>query len=273
MAQLYTNADELTMLTQPGFFYYRAYGTADAWNKAVFANGASYSPNLEKTPITWDDVGTVREEVSNETVEISLSSGRVLDFDFVYDVTGGLYDKVVVDGTPVAGAEQEVESGAWSFSNVILLENQNGDGSEPTINSVTLGTDGAIVADTDYFTVKLAEVGWGIYIVDSATVTTESQSVTINYDYTPAESVTLTRGGKKVISPIELAFQTVNEDGDYVQYFFYKCFTNGADGHGFSPENSAEPITMDLVWTAQKDTNRTDLDQLYSKKIGESSLG
>ena len=269
----FTSADTDTLLSQPGYFYYRPYKSVGAWTKGVFANGASFTPAVESVSIAFDDVGDVRDEVSTETVEVALSSGRVLDLDFIDDLTGGLYNKVIVDGTPVVGASQTIEDGNWVEDQIILIENQNGDLSEPSITSITGGTDGVITEGTDYNLVLLPEVGYGISVKLGVNVTTIAQDLVIVYDYTPAETVTLTRGGVKIINPIELAYQTVAENGDYVQYFFYKCNTNGADGHGFSPENSAEPITMDLAFTAKKDTNRTSGDQLMSIVRGGISLG
>lgn len=273
MAEKFTAADTATLLAQPGYFYYRAYGSSNPWTKAVFANGAAYAPAVESVEVSFDDVGVVYDQVAKETAEISISSGRVLDFDFVKDVTGGLYTKVTTPGTPVVGANQVVNSGNWKYQTPFLIANQMGDGTAPTITSVTGSVDGALVANTDYFLIKLPEAGWAIYVKDSTTVTTELQNLTIVYNYTPAAQVKLTRGGVKVITPIELAFQTINSDGDYVQYFFYKCFSDGADGHGFGAEGSAEPITMDLKLTAKTDINRPSGDQLMSKVIGGASLG
>jgi len=272
MADKFTSADTDTLLSQPGYFFYRTYGSSGAWTKAVFANGASYKPAVESVEIAFDDVGTVRDEVSNETVEISISSGRVLDFDFVNDLTGGLYTKEVVAGTPVAGASDVVDSGDWVFDQPLVMIGQNGSGLKPTVNSVSGSVDGVLVEQDDYSIVSTPS-GWAVAIADTATVTTEVQDITIDYDYTPNAETILKRGGIKIITPIELAFQTVAETGDFAQYFFYKAFTNGADGHGFSPENSAEPITMDFVFTAKKDANRDSGDTLMRKVLGGTTLG
>lgn len=269
----FTDADTATLLSQPGYFYYRDYNTSDAWNKAVFANGSAFAPTVESVEINFDDVGNVRDEVSNETAEITISSGRVLDLDFINDITGGLYTKTTVPGTPVPGATQTVLSGAWIYDQPMLLEGQNGDGSKPTVNSVTGSVDGVLVEDTDYFITSLPGAGWSIVVIDSATVTTEVQDMDFDYDYTPAAQTSLKRGGVKIITPIEIAFQTTDENGDFVQYFFYKCVSNGADGHGFSPELSAEPVTMDLAFTAKKDTNRASGDQMMEIRVGDVSLG
>lgn len=269
----FTDADVATLLSQPGYFYYREYATSNPWVKAVFANGSAFAPTVEIAEIAFDDVGNVRDEVSNETAAVTLSSGRVLDPEFLNDITGGLYTKEVVAGTLVTGANQVVASGTYEYDGVVLFENQNGDLSQPSVTSITGATDGLLVAGTDYELVKLPEIGWGVYFVTGGAITTLLQDMTIVYDYTPNAKTILKRGGIKIITPIELAFQTTDENGDYVQIIFYKCFTDGADGHGFSPELTAEPITMDLTFTAKKDTNRTDGDQLYSKIFGGDNLG
>lgn len=264
----FTNTDLDTLLAQPTFFGYRPYGSGAPFAKAVFANGASYTQNTEVTTISFDDVGDVQDQVANETATISISSGRVLDPEFIYDITGGLYTKTIIDGTPVVGATQNIASGAWLFDEIVLVENQNGDLTEPSMTSVTGSVDGALVDGTDYNMVFLPNVGWGIAIVDSATVTVEAQDIDLVYDYTPAGSTKLTRGGVKTITPIEIGFEVINDDGTYNQFIFYKCSSDGADGHGFGSENSAEPITMDLTFSAKKDTNRADGDQLNSKEFG-----
>jgi hypothetical protein len=271
MATKFTNSDVATLLAQPGYFYYRTYGSSNPWTKAVFANGASYSPSTESAEIAFEDVGTVREEVANETAEITISSGRVLDPEFIYDLTGGLYTKEVLAGTPVAGAEQTIASGNWNYENLVLIEGHNSDGSKPTINSVTGGTDGALVLGTDYDLAKLPEAGWAIYFISGGNISTEAQDVVVDYDYTPAGETILKRGGIKVIEPLEIAFQTTDEDGDYVQFIFYKAYSNGADGHGFSPENEVSAITMDLTFTAKKDVNRDSGDQLMRKVFKASA--
>ena len=264
----FTSADTATLLSQPGYFYYRGYGTSNPWTKAVFANGATYSQNLESAEIAFDDVGNVRDEVSNETSEISLSSGRVLDPEFLNDVTGGLYSKIDVPGTPVVGATQNVT--LFELESIILFDNQNGDLSEIAATSITGSVDGLLVENTDYDLVKLPEVGWGFALKGTVTLV---QDLAIVYDYTPNASTILTRGGVKIVTPIEVLFQTTTEAGDYIQFIWYKVFSNGADGHNFSPELSAEPVTMDLTFTAKKDTNRPVGDQLMRKVFGGVSAG
>jgi hypothetical protein len=278
MADKFTTADERNLLSQPGYFYSRAYGSTGGWDKSVFMNGSTYQANTDSVEIAFEDVGTVRNEVSDETVEISISAGQVLDLSLISRLSGGLFSYETVSGTPVVGATQTLESGDWSYQRTALIENQNGDGSVISITSVTGSVDGALVEDTDYFITKLDGAGWAVVLIDSSTITTETQDMVIVYDYTPSAQTILKRGGVKIIDPIELAFQTIAKsqaDGtdEYVTYYFYKCFSNGNIGHGFSPENEATPITMDLGFTAKKDINRTSGDQLYKVVRGDTYLG
>lgn len=271
MADKFTAADELQLLAQPGYWYVKK-NESDPWQKFVFQNGATYQINTETASIAFDDVGDVRDEVSDETVTLSLSSGQVLNQDLIELIGGGLFKKTTVAGTPVSGAVQEIDAG-WSYDQVIMIENQNGDGTEPTVNTVTQdpgGTPTTLTADTDYFVVKLPEVGWGIMLVDTVD-TDPTYGLEIDYDYTPADRVKITRGGVKTIDSIIMAFQTMDGNDEYVTYEFYKVYTDGNLGHGFSPENSAEPITMDLTFTARKDTNRASGDQLYNMDRGATT--
>lgn len=267
----FTNADTDTLITNPGFWGYRKSST-DAWTKALLANGASYSVTPELTTVTADDVGDIFELVSNETAEITVDSFRLLDPKFIEDINSGLVTTVTTAGTPVSGASQVVASGSWNYNKVIFIENQMYDKSSPTVASVTGSVDGALVADTDYFMVKLEGAGWGLYIKDTATVTTENQGITIIYGYTPAATKKLYRGGIKSLTPMEMVFETIDQNGEYVKYFFYKTNISGSFGHGFAPENSAEPVTASLTFSCKKDTNRDEGKQLMHVEFGGTSV-
>jgi len=102
----------------------------------------------------------------------------------VFDKMLGL-DKLNVAGVLVAGASQVTEANKYAFKQFIKIVNQNGNGSAITVNTVTWSVDGLLVTDIDYY-VWVNEAGeYGIFVIDSATVTTMNQTFTINYDYTP----------------------------------------------------------------------------------------
>lgn len=265
----FTDADQLTLLSQPGVFSYRAYGSSGDYTRAIFADGATYNKGVEITSVVFEDAGNVQDLVSKETVEISLSSGRVLDLDFIGAVSGGLYVTADTAGTIHTGESFSVSSGDWAYNKFILLPGQNATGLKQTMVSVTGSVDGALTVAVDYDQVQLSEIGWGLLIKDSSTVTTLNQNIVVLYTYTPTAIKKMTTGGVKVIAPLEIRFETVTSNSKVVTMDFYKCYPSGNLGHGFSPAEGATPVKMDLTFTAKVDTTRTSPDQLYSVTITE----
>lgn len=153
-----------------------------------------FTGRQERIKVDSDNNGTILNKARiTGVIEFDwLEPGHMTNLESLFK---GLVTRSTTAGTLVEDAEQTVASGSWNYEKQIVIENQNNDLSEITINSVTLGTNGAIVEGTDYTKVKDAATGkWGIVIWDSATVTTESQSVVIDYDYTPAAAQVLTGG-------------------------------------------------------------------------------
>jgi len=104
-------------------------------------------------------------------------------------------------GTPVAGATQLVASGFENRTN-IRIENQNGDGSQPTIDSVVGSVDGALTENVDFVIAKNGYGDWGIVPnTAGANLTTTAQTLTITYDYTPNASRSISGGETKIATP------------------------------------------------------------------------
>jgi hypothetical protein len=112
-----------------------------------------------------------------------------LDLEMLFKLRGEIDSYSTVTGTEVPGAVQVVYAGGWGYNDFIQIEHQMGDKTSPTVNSVTGSTDGALVAETDYFVGQDDDGDWGIFIIDSVTVTTEAQNITINYDYRSCDSL------------------------------------------------------------------------------------
>ena len=136
------------------------------------------------TKIEADDTGTIYSEFEPElTIAGSIYE---LDKDFLNKVYPN--SLTTIAGTIVSSAIQATVSWNYGFNQFIKIENQNGDGSAITVNSVTGWTDWALVADTDFYIGTNWAGEHGIFIIDSVTVTTMAQVFTIDYDYTPNES-------------------------------------------------------------------------------------
>jgi len=133
--------------------------------------------------------------------------------------------KLILGGTDsdvsaalVSGATQTLTNGAWAVNTAYTIENQNGDGSALTINSVTGGTDGALTANDDYDIVELSNGDYAIVLQDVASatnLTTVSQDIVIDYDYTPnaSESLALSVAFQEA-QRLALRITATNDDGD-----------------------------------------------------------
>jgi hypothetical protein len=134
------------------------------------------------------------------------------DADTLENIFKGLVAKSSVAGSIVNNYSQVIASGEWAYNTFIPFDFNDADGTNVNIDSVTLGTNGAIVANTDYHTFQHHDGRWGIIIVDSSTVTTLAQTVTIQFDYTPAASKVLTGGTNQTASPRYVKIIAPSED-------------------------------------------------------------
>lgn len=161
--------------------------------------------------ILSDNRGSVvRKNRLNGSVTFDWLEGG--DPDALENLFKGLITKTVVAGTPVAGATDPIDGTGKDFGDFLEIEFQNGDGSALTINSVTGSVDGALVADTDFQLVKNGQGKYGIAIIDSATVTTMTQTFTVDYDYTPNASSTVAGGTSKVSTPRYVKIEGASAD-------------------------------------------------------------
>jgi len=152
---------------------------------------ALFDTAANQVEVKADDTGTVFKGYRPEA-RIEGSFLEVASRDLINIILGGTPSDVA--GTLVSGATQVLASGSWAVNTYIAIAHQNGNGGAITINSVTGATDGALTANDDYDIVKLPSGEYGIVFQDiasAANLTTVSQNVTINYDYTPNASESL----------------------------------------------------------------------------------
>lgn len=161
--------------------------------------------------IEFDNADGLDYFVKGDRIQITFDLAEV-NFDTVAVLDAGMATKTTVAGVLVPGATQLVVAGNWNYNQFIKITNQNGDGSAITVNSVTAATNGALVEDTDFYVGQNEDGEYGIFVIDSATVTTENQNLTIDYDYTPNDSkkITMTATGKKTLKVMRI----INEDND-----------------------------------------------------------
>lgn len=178
---------------------------------------------------------------------------------------GGAGTYSTVAGTLVSGAEQTLASGDWAYNTFYPITNQNGDGSAITVNSVTGGTDGALVADTDYV-LSVANGVYGITILDSVTVTTLSQDMVIDYDYTPSAQEIIKVGSASVdITAYEVRIRKpIEGTSKYQTMYIYSAANEGGFTFGFPRYDVDDVPFQEVTLVGTVDTSRTDTDQLFS---------
>lgn len=224
--------------------------------------GISLAESWDKVEVESDNAGVIKEYMKNQRVAITAQLIEI-DLEMLNEIRGGIDSYSTVPGTLVEDHSQIIMSGDWGYNDFIELEHQNGDNAQITPDSVTGSVDGALVEDTDYY-VGMNERGEsGIFIIDSATVTTEAQNITIVYDYTPAVSKKLTSGGKKTINPKVVRLTNEDENGKKLQVTVY--YASIEEGITFEfPSDEAEDVMITPINLVGKvDVDRTVGDQLY----------
>lgn len=155
-------------------------------------------------------------------------------------------------GTPVAGATQTIAAN-WTNKQFYELEGQNSAGTEPTINSVTASVTGALSGNTatiDDYKISYENGKWGI-VIDTAgaagVATTES--IVIDYDYTPAASTTQTFSTGKTLTKFIMRMTGVNQGGRQVVWTWFKCQVENFDAISLAADDAEdarllEPLTI-----------------------------
>jgi len=237
------------------------------YNDLGLGRAITVTENIVKAEVAADNGPSVKQRVADHTVTVAVD---ILEFYWpnIAQIRGGSLDLVsTTAGTPVAGASQVIASGGWSYSTPVEIEGQNGDGTAQTINSVTGSVDGVLVVGDDYDLVKLPNGRWAISITDSTTVTTETQDITVNYDYTPAASVEWSTGGLSEIGKIGIRLTNVEDVSGTLRNRIVTVYKATIDTGVSLPFQDSKSETSELVsnisFTGELDTDRTAGDQLF----------
>ena len=142
----------------------------------------------ESTKLTFDN-DELNKFKRGDEFSFKFKLGEI-DPDTIASNNAGWITATTTPGTPVTGAVQVIANTAYLTLNEI--ENQNATLALLTVTSVVGSVDGALVANTDYVLVIGPGGKTNIYLINSVTVTTATQNLTVTYNYTPAESVAYT---------------------------------------------------------------------------------
>jgi len=205
------------------------------------ANGVKYTEEMKVSTLENDNA-VDRDVVTEQKGMIEFEQMQMLNEAARAIMRGSLDTITPIAGTPVTGATQTIYSGAWVYNQFTPFVHQNGSGATISITSVTASTNGVLVAGTDYFKGKDETGVYGIYVVDSSTVTTQAQNIVIVYDYTPSASIEYTTGGKSDLPYFYIRLTNENEDGDLVVWqSLGKCNLTKGDEIVFKKYNADDP--------------------------------
>jgi len=159
---------------------------------------------VENQSIVFDNVDELKKFVNGKKVQVSFDLAEI-NFSNLAVLDSGFVNVETIAGSLVEDAVQTVNIG-WAYNKFIEIENQNGNGETILIDSVTGATDGLLVEGTDYYKSQNEKGKWGIFIIDSATLTTLNQNISIVYDYTPnaSKKVTFSESGNKILKAMRL---------------------------------------------------------------------
>jgi hypothetical protein len=222
------------------------------------------SEGWSKVKIDSNNAGRLVDRIKDQIVTLD-AIWLEPDFAKINTMRGDDLDNyAAVAGDPVVDHNQYVASGAWAYLGFVPFDKQQGAGTVPTNITVSGSVDGALVADTDYFVMKQAGV-WGLYIKDTATVTTLAQVLTIQFDYTPAASKTFSSGGGRELGYIEVRFTNTDENGKTWVIDIYKAsVTKGMEITTRSDDgDDVMGYTIQIEGTLDVTRSAANRDQLY----------
>lgn len=168
---------------------------------------------VENQEVEFDNVDSLKKFVKGKKVQVTFDLAEI-NFSNLAVLDAGILNLSTTAAAIVNNATQLLVAGQWNAEQFIKIAHQNGDGSAINIDSVTGATDGALTEDVDYHVIQDANGKYGIviHVGGSSGVSTANQNVTIQYDYTPNASKTITfnDSGTKTLKCMRL----INEDSD-----------------------------------------------------------
>lgn len=225
--------------------------------------GITFEESWDKTRVMADNAGEVSLGVRNPQAALSGDLMEV-NLENLHLLRGGIDNLETVEGTEVTGETQTETQGDWGYGEIILIDNQNADGTQNNITDVSGSTDGSLTEGDDYEIVQDSLDRWGVIILEAGTITsTESQDITITYDYTPAEKYVMESGGNVSIDPRVVQIVNENAAGEQFIITIFKATTEEGISLEFPADEDEDPLMTSINLNGTLDANREPGQALF----------
>lgn len=259
------------------------------------ANDITFSEDITKLDVAVNN-GSKPKELKGIASQMYTVTGNFLENNLlnIDALRGGIDNTTTTTDTPVVAAPQTVDSGDWEYTKAFNLAFKMS--SAPSAVTVTGGTDGALVENTDFFVVKVNAYTWGVYVITGGAVTTEAQDLVLAVSYTPVITTTQTTGGgveqdeiyvrltNRTLSTADAtdAAQTGITLGDSIyrvrEYHFYWGTVNVGNSQSFKDKDDTDPsLPYPFSAVFENDPDRDIKDQLgkvvaYNVKVSDVDI-
>jgi hypothetical protein len=132
----------------------------------------------------------------------------------------------------------------------------------PTNITLTGSTDGLLTVNSDYFVMQNEQGIWGFYVKDTAPVTTLLQSLTAEFDYTPAASVTLKMGAKSATLVPKVVEFTKTINAKIFRVRLWSATNKSGLALAFPDSSGDDPASIPVTLTGGLDTTKATGEQL-----------
>lgn len=220
----------------------------------------SLSISYDSVKVTGSRAEGLMNFIKNMSAEAVFSLAQI-ELSNVHKLMSGATAYAAVAASPVSTTDSYLGS-AWAVSTFIPFAHQNGAGTVPSSITVESPINTPLVLDTDYMVVQDEGGKWGILFIDTVAVD-PTNTMEINYTYTPSASRTLSMGSASVdIAARALKLSKELDTGKWFTVTLYAAVNTSGLTFSFPRYDADEPAVLEVTMTGQLDTTRTDLDQL-----------
>lgn len=212
-----------------------------------------------------------RKSVNKKTVtgcKVSFKYGE-LDLDKVFQFFGSDADALSAVAGTSGSKTDAVAAGKWGYDKPLAFLNQNASGEKPTSVTISAGTDGALVAGTDFEIIKIGRV-WAYVLLDAASgkLTTENQALTVAYTVTPATGKVLEFNASNSIPDTFAIVLTHETDaGEIFQIQVYAAQSSSFFKLPFVKDGGTDVVKADAEFEGTADNNNKIAKIIDSRDI------